>query len=183
MSVSLSSLQWLSGSSFTAHCGIPLWDCEVFSTDSLGPLNPSKLAFTNLEFVLNLCIGFSLKEESGACTLAFFSPSTPNYTSLWFLTYFFEQKWQFLCFYLLSSRSRQLNLIKGKRVLVMRRAGFGSITGCRHVATAPYLTGLKQAGLQVRAPFLTRSWHQWQVSAWCVSSWYSCEYLSRGLQV
>lgn len=144
---------------------MPLWDCEVLSINSVGALHPIKLCFTNLVFVLNLCIGSSLKEESNARTVTFF-PSTPNYTSLWFLTCFSAEMAVpgRLCFYLLGSRSRQLNLMKDERVLKMWHSGFAQHhwqhTCCHSTAPAWSETG-RTAGQstlfdQIMAPTTTR---------------------------
>lgn len=55
-------------------------------------------------------------------------------------------------------------------------------TGSTHAGTAPHQPDPTQGRLQAWAPLLTRSWLKQQVSAWRVSSWCACEYLSKDLQ-
>lgn len=50
---------------------MPLWGCEMLGINSADPLHPIKLFATNLVFMLNLCIRFSLKDEIGACAVTF----------------------------------------------------------------------------------------------------------------
>lgn len=126
------------------YCGMLLWDCEILSISSLGALHPIKLCFTKLVFILNLYIGFFYKEENSACAVTF-SPSTPNYTFLWFLICFSAEmavSWG-PCSQLLSFRSGQLDLTRDECVLTMWHAGFSP----SHLSTAPHLPGLKEGGL------------------------------------
>lgn len=71
MSVLFPPVQGLSGSSLTVRCGTPLWGCEMLGINSADPLHPVKLFATNLVFMLNLCIRYSLKDEIGACAVTF----------------------------------------------------------------------------------------------------------------
>lgn len=144
MSVLLSPLQWLSGSSFTVHCGMPPWDGEILNINALGPLHPIKLCFTNLVIALKLCIGFSLKEKSSVCTdVCLFC--TLSYTFLWFLTCFLAEMAipGRLCFYLALEAANWIKL----EVSVIWWCDRQALPSTTDSASQ------KRDGQQVRAPF------------------------------